>query len=46
MKNAEMSVDHELEKGDETRTLLPDLELRSLLGPIVGAEVGISGGLT
>ena len=31
------------EENDETRTLFPDLEPRSLLGPIVGAEVGVSG---
>lgn len=30
----------------ETRTLVPDLEPRSLLGPILGAEIGVSGGLT
>jgi len=30
----------------ETRTLVPDLEPRSLLEPIAGADIGVSGGLT
>lgn len=47
-KNAEMLEDHGLEANalTQARTLEPDLELRSLLEPVEGAEADASWGLT